>query len=56
MRKRVSARPSFMPRSGGEQAKISGMRLTREEGIMLTRDGVDMSLRAYSDLLDELEG
>lgn len=31
MRKRVSARPSFMPRSGGEQAKISGVGLTREE-------------------------
>lgn len=40
----------------GERSKISGMWLTREEGIMLTRDGVDMSLRAYSDLLDEMEG
>lgn len=40
----------------GEREKITKMWLTREEGIMVTRSGVDMSLREYSDLLDEMEG
>ena len=40
----------------GERAKISGMRLTREEGIMLTRSGVEMALRDYASLLEDMEG